>query len=109
MRAAADAADRALAAGDDRPLLGLPVTIKDSLAVEGMTRFCGSYAREHDRPAEDATAVARLRAAGAVVLAKTAVPEYMWSYETESAIQGRTVSPYDAARTPGGSSGGRRR
>jgi amidase len=106
VRAEADRADAARAAGDERPLLGLPVTIKDSLAVAGLTRRCGSYALEHDRPGEDATAVARLRAAGAVILAKTAVPEYMWSYETESAIQGRTVSPYDPARTPGGSSGG---
>jgi amidase len=102
----ADRADRARAAGEAGALLGLPVTIKDSLAVAGLPRRCGSFAREHDRPAEDATAVARLRAAGAVILAKTAVPEYMWSYETESALQGRTVSPYDPGRTPGGSSGG---
>ena len=94
VRAAADAADAA-ARGRRRaaPLLGLPVTIKDSLAVAGHARFCGSLAREDDRPVEDATVVARLRAAGAVVLAKTTVPEYMWSYETESAIHGRTRQP----------------
>ncbi len=102
----ADAADRERAAGGTGALLGLPVTIKDSLAVAGMPRRCGSFARDDDVPADDATAVARLCRAGAVVLAKTTTPEYMWSYETESAIHGRSVSPYDPARTPGGSSGG---
>jgi len=107
-RVLADAAeaDRARAVGADGALLGLPVTVKDSIAVAGAPRRCGSFARADDVPTEDATTVARARAAGAVVLAKTTTPEYMWSYETESALHGRTLNPLDAARTSGGSSGG---
>lgn len=104
--AAAGEADSARAGGDRRPLLGLPLTVKDTLAVAGLPFRSGSVAREHNVAGEDATVVARLRGAGAIVLAKTAVPEYAWAYETESALQGRTVSPFDPARTPGGSSGG---
>lgn len=106
VRAAAEAADRARATGDDRPLLGLPVTIKDSLAVAGLPCCSGSFARRGHVPNRDATVVRRLRDAGAIPLAKTNVPEYTWSYETENAVFGRTVNPYDAARTCGGSSGG---
>jgi Asp-tRNA(Asn)/Glu-tRNA(Gln) amidotransferase A subunit family amidase len=104
--AAADDADRARAAGDERPLLGLPFTVKDSLDVAGMVCTGGSLARADHVPARDATAVARLRAAGAIVLAKTNVPEYSSSYETANVVVGRTVHPLDPARTPGGSSGG---
>src|SRR5205814_3456283 len=81
-------------------------SIKDSLATAGLPTCSGSYARAGHRPAADATVVARLREAGAVVVAKTAVPEYTWSYETESALHGRTVNPWSADRTCGGSSGG---
>jgi Asp-tRNA(Asn)/Glu-tRNA(Gln) amidotransferase A subunit family amidase len=102
----ADAADRALASRDPRPLLGLPISIKDSIAVAGWPCRSGSFAREHHTPKKDATTVARLREAGAVFLCKTNVPEYTWSTETESAILGRTNNPYDLERTPGGSSGG---
>jgi Asp-tRNA(Asn)/Glu-tRNA(Gln) amidotransferase A subunit family amidase len=102
----ADAADGALARGDRRPLLGLPVSIKDSIAVAGMPCLSGSFAREGFVPSADATVVARLREAGAVVLCKTNVPEYTWSVETDNAICGRTNNPYDLSRTPGGSSGG---
>lgn len=104
--AAADEADAARARGERRPLLGLPVTIKDSLDAVGLPSTCGSFARAGHMPERDATAVARLRAAGAVVVAKTNVPEYTWSYETDNALHGRTVHPLDPARTPGGSSGG---
>jgi len=104
--AAADRADRALASGERRPLLGLPLSIKDSIAVAGMPCRSGSWAREGNVPERDATVVARLREAGALVLCKTAVPEYTWSTETESAVFGRTNNPYDPARTCGGSSGG---
>ena len=103
---AADAADAARAAGELLPLAGLPVTVKDSIAVAGMPWESGSFARAGTVADRDATLAARLRAAGAVVVAKTAVPEYTWSYETESARQGRTVNPYDPERTCGGSSGG---
>jgi Asp-tRNA(Asn)/Glu-tRNA(Gln) amidotransferase A subunit family amidase len=104
--AAAEEADRARAAGDARPLLGLPLTIKDSLAARGMPWCSGSCAREGVVADRDATVVARLRAAGAIVLAKTNTPEYTWSYETENVPFGRTDNPYDPARTAGGSSGG---
>jgi len=104
--AASDRADRALASGERRPLLGLPLSIKDSIAVAGMPCRSGSWARERNVPERDATVVARLREAGALVLCKTAVPEYTWSTETESAFFGRTNNPYDPARTCGGSSGG---
>jgi Asp-tRNA(Asn)/Glu-tRNA(Gln) amidotransferase A subunit family amidase len=102
---AADA-DQARASGEARPLLGLPVTVKDSIAVAGLPLVCGSLARAGHYVARDATVVRRLREAGAIVVAKTAVPEYTWSYETESVIGGRTLNPYDPKRTCGGSSGG---
>jgi Asp-tRNA(Asn)/Glu-tRNA(Gln) amidotransferase A subunit family amidase len=76
--AAADAADRARRDGDARPLLGLPVTVKDSIEVAGLPSTSGSFAREGFMPERDATVVARLRAAGAIVVAKTNVPEYTW-------------------------------
>jgi len=104
--AQAAAADRARGRGEERPLLGLPVTIKDSLEVAGMVSTGGSAARAGFRPHHDATAVARLRAAGAVILAKTNCPEYSASYETDNALHGRTNHPLDPERTPGGSSGG---
>ena len=104
--AEADAADRALAAGDAGALLGLPVSVKDSLAVAGRPCRSGSWARADYVPDVDATVVARARRAGAVVLCKTTLPEYTWSAETESALHGRTRNPYDLERTPGGSSGG---
>lgn len=103
---AADAADRARRDGDRRPLLGLPLTIKDSLAVAGLPAASGSWARAGHLPDADATVVARVRAAGAIVVGKTNVPEYTWSYETDNAVFGRTVNPFDADRTSGGSSGG---
>ena len=104
--AEADAADAALGRGERWPLLGLPMSIKDSIAVAGRPCVSGSFAREQNVPTEDATVVARLRAAGAVILCKTNVPEYTWSVETDNAIFGRTNNPYDPARTSGGSSGG---
>jgi amidase len=104
--AAAEEADRALARGERGRLLGLPVSIKDSIAVAGWPARSGSRAREHHVPNIDATAVKRIRNAGGIILCKTAVPEYTWSTETDSHIHGRSLNPYDLARTPGGSSGG---
>jgi len=103
---AADAADRDRRAGDVRPLLGLPITIKDSIEVQGLPCAGGSLARVNYCPDADATVVARLRAAGAIVLAKTNVPEYSSAYETDNLVHGRTNHPQDRNRTPGGSSGG---
>jgi amidase len=104
--AAADAADDARRRGERRALLGLPVTIKDSIDVCGLPCTGGSLARAGHRPLVDATVVARLRDAGAIVLAKTNVPEYSSSYETDNLVHGRTNHPLDPARTAGGSSGG---
>ena len=104
--AEADAADRRLAAGETGALLGLPLSIKDSIAVAGRPCRSGSWARADHVPDADATVVARVKAAGAVVLCKTTLPEYTWSAETESALHGRTRNPYDLERTSGGSSGG---
>lgn len=104
--AAAGAADAERGRGGHRPLLGLPVTIKDSIDVDGLPCTGGSLAREGHRPSRDATVVARLRASGAIILAKSNVPEYSSSYETDNIVHGRTNHPLDATRTPGGSSGG---
>ncbi|MHB1834065.1 MAG: amidase, partial [Solirubrobacteraceae bacterium] len=104
--AQADEADRARRAGETRPLLGLPVTIKDSIEVAGLPCTGGSLARAGFVPDRDATVVARLRDAGAVILAKTNVPEYSSAYETDNLVHGRTNHPLDPSRTPGGSSGG---
>jgi amidase len=92
-------------AGDERPLLGVPILIKDDVDIGGEVTAYGSSA--NDRPAAaDAEAVRRLRAAGAIVLGKTQTPELMqWPF-TESATRGRTRNPWDTERTPGGSSGG---
>ncbi len=92
-------------AGDERPLLGVPVLIKDDVDVAGEVTCKGSGAE--DRPAQaDAEVVRRLRAAGAIVLGKTHTPELMqWPF-TESATWGVTRNPWDLDRSPGGSSGG---
>jgi Asp-tRNA(Asn)/Glu-tRNA(Gln) amidotransferase A subunit family amidase len=105
--AEADAADRRIAAGGELPpLLGLPVTVKDSIEVTGTVCTGGSVARRDYVPAVDATVITRLKAAGALVLAKTNLPELSCSYETDNAVHGRTDHPLDPQRTPGGSSGG---
>ena len=82
------------------------MTIKDSIDVRGLPCTGGSLARAEHRPKEDATVVRRLREAGAIVLAKTNVPEYSSAYETDNLVHGRTLHPDDPERTPGGSSGG---
>ncbi len=105
MARAADA-DAQRASGVHGALLGLPVTVKDSLEAEGLPALSGSLARVGHVVLQDSTVVRRLRAAGAIVVAKTNVPEYTWSYETDNVVSGRTLHPLDPARTPGGSSGG---
>jgi amidase len=107
--AAADEADRERAAGiggADRPLLGLPVTIKDTVDVEGWPTTAGVVAERDRIAASDSSVARRLREAGAIVVAKTNVPECSSDAETDNALFGRTDNPHDHARTPGGSSGG---
>jgi len=100
-------ADAALAKGKIKGALhGVPMTIKDSLDTAGIISTAGSKGRASFVPKEDATVVARVRAAGAIVLGKTNTPEITMAYETDNAVYGRTNNPYDLSRTPGGSSGG---
>jgi amidase len=104
--AAADAADARRAAGEEGPLLGVPVAIKDNVDVAGVTTWFGTRAFD-DRPAvADGESVRRLRAAGAVILAKTTLPELAICGFTESEGWGATRNPWDTGRTTGGSSGG---
>ena len=103
----AKAADNALSAGREiGPLYGVPITLKDSLDTEGIVTTYGTAGRTGFVPDKDATTVARLRAAGAIVLGKTNTPELTMAFETDNSVYGRTNNPYDLDRTPGGSSGG---
>ena len=106
-RKEADEADGALARGEIKgPLHGVPITIKDTLETAGVICTGGTKGRANYVPKADATAVARLRAAGGIILGKTNVPELAGAYETDNLVYGRTNNPYDLTRTPGGSSGG---
>jgi amidase len=106
-RKEADQADAALARGEIMgPLHGVPITIKDTLETNGVICTGGTKGRANFVPKADATAVARLRAAGGIILGKTNVPELAGAIETDNLVYGRTNNPYDLARTPGGSSGG---
>lgn len=104
-RAEAEAADAAIARGADGPLLGVPVAVKDYVAVAGHAPSLGTGSPQPVATA-DAEVVRRLRAAGAVVVGTTNLPELaLWPF-TESASFGVTRNPWDLSRTPGGSSGG---
>jgi Asp-tRNA(Asn)/Glu-tRNA(Gln) amidotransferase A subunit family amidase len=87
-------------------LHGVPITIKSSVDVAGLPCACGSALRRAHVPLYDAALVVRLKAAGAVVLGNTNVPEFLMAYETDNSIYGETRNPWDLERTPGGSSGG---
>jgi len=89
-----------------RPLFGLPVTVKSSIATRGMRCEIGSLLHKGEIPAHDALVVARLRAAGALILGTTNCPEFLMAYETDNLLHGRTRNPWDLERSPGGSSGG---
>ena len=88
------------------PLHGVPISIKSSIDVAGLPCECGSILRKGNVPLADAPLVKRLRAAGAIVLGNTNVPEFLMAYETDNLLYGRTNNPWDLSRTPGGSSGG---
>ncbi|MFE0172289.1 amidase [Streptomyces sp. NPDC059002] len=105
-RAAARDADQARARGEDRPLLGIPVTVKESFNVAELPTTWGVPSHRDFVPDEDAVQVSRLRAAGAVVLGKTNVPLGLQDIQTFNEIYGTTNNPWDPARTAGGSSGG---
>jgi amidase len=89
-----------------RPLFGLPVTVKSSIATRGFKCEIGSLLHKGEIPGEDAVVVERLRAAGALILGTTNCPEFLMAYETANLLHGRTLNPWDLERTPGGSSGG---
>lgn len=107
-RARADAhrADQARARGEDRPLLGIPVTVKESFNMAGLPTTWGMPQHANHIPAEDAVQVTRLKDAGAVILGKTNVPVMLRDIQSFNDIYGTTSNPWDHSRTSGGSSGG---
>ena len=100
-------ADALVSAGSELgPLHGVPISIKSCIDVAGMRCEAGSRLRKGNVPAKDATLVARLKAAGAIVLGVTNTPEFLMAWETDNVLYGRTNNPWDIERTAGGSSGG---
>jgi len=104
--AAARAADAALARGEAGPLLGLPMTVKESYNVAGLPTTWGFPPQKDFRPPEDALSITRVKQAGGVILGKTNVPAGLADWQSYNDIYGTTNNPYDLGRTPGGSSGG---
>jgi aspartyl-tRNA(Asn)/glutamyl-tRNA(Gln) amidotransferase subunit A len=102
----ARAADARRAQGEDTPLLGVPLAIKDVICVRGMPATAGSKILQGFVPPYDATAIARLRALGAVFLGKTNTDEFAMGSSTENSAYGVTHNPWALDRVPGGSSGG---
>jgi len=103
----AKAAEAAMMRGDFAGVLhGVPVTIKDTIETAGLRSTSGSPVRANYIPPHDAPAVARLRAAGAIILGKTNAAEMAMDYNTDNPVFGRATNPYDPLRTTGGSSGG---
>ena len=104
---AAKAAEAAVLAGDDLgPLHGVPISVKDSIDTADVLTQRGSPIFKGRIPEADAVSVARLKRAGAIVLAKTNLPEFSYSTETDNLLTGRSNNPWNLDRTPGGSSGG---
>ncbi len=99
-------ADTAVGRGEQGPLLGVPITIKDHIWMRGVRATNGSLAYRDFVPEVDCEAVARLRAAGAVIVGKTNNPEFCYRGTTDNRVFGLTRNPWNLARTPGGSSGG---
>jgi amidase len=105
-RGAAAAADVALARGETRALLGVPMTVKESFNIAGLPTTWGVPHFKHFLPKEDALIISRVKNAGAVILGKTNVPLMLSDWQSYNDIYGTTNNPWDLGRTPGGSSGG---
>src|SRR6266576_4141851 len=105
-RAAADAADVALGKGERKPLLGLPMTVKEQFNITGLPTTWGDPKAKDWKAEVDALAVQRLKAAGAVILGKTNVPISLRDWQSYNEVYGTTNNPWDVSRSPGGSSGG---
>src|SRR5215831_18182534 len=105
-REAARAADIALAGGERRLLLGIPMTIKEAFNIAGLPTTWGFPQFKDFVPKEDAVIVSRAKSAGAVILGKTNVPLGLADFQSYNDIYGTTNNPWDIGRSPGGSSGG---
>jgi amidase len=103
---AARAADAARARGETGPLLGIPLTVKESYNVAGLPTTWGIPAQKDFTPPEDALSISRIKQAGGVILGKTNVPLGLGDWQSYNDIYGTTNNPYHLGRTPGGSSGG---
>jgi aspartyl-tRNA(Asn)/glutamyl-tRNA(Gln) amidotransferase subunit A len=104
---AAKTAETAVLQGHELgPLHGVPFTVKDSIDTAGVLTQRGSLIFKGRIPDTDATSVARMKKAGAILLAKTNLPEFSFSFESDNLLSGRSNNPWDLQRTPGGSSGG---
>jgi len=99
-------ADELRAIAVEKPLLGLPITIKESIDAEGLPSTAGVSFRKGHQAAQDAPTVTRLRDAGAVIFGKTNICTWLADYQANNPIYGQTNSPWNLDRTPGGSSGG---
>jgi amidase len=102
----AEAADARRAGGEDAPLLGLPMTLKESINVRGLRTTAGMSMWKDFRSEHDAPVTTRVKGAGAVVMAKTNVPQMLADWQSVNPVYGRTNNPWDLGRTPGGSTGG---
>jgi amidase len=103
---AAHAADAARGRGEAKPLLGIPMTVKESYNVAGLPTTWGFPPQKDFRPSEDALSISRVKEAGGVILGKTNVPLGLGDWQSYNDIYGTTNNPFDLGRTPGGSSGG---
>jgi amidase len=103
---AARAADAALARGESKPLLGIPLTVKEAFNIAGLPTTWGFLPQKDFKPSEDALSITRVKQAGGVILGKTNVPVGLADWQSYNDIYGTTNNPYDLGRTPGGSSGG---
>lgn len=102
----AELADRRLARGESSPWLGIPITVKESIDIEGLPSTAGVPQRRDHIASRDAPNVTRLRAAGAVIVGKTNVCTWLADFNGDNPVYGRTNNPYDLSRTSGGSSAG---